>query len=530
MLYQDIVKKVSQYNNSTEKQILEIFKEAGLSSIKKDDKIYKKAGLNPDKLSSSMLQLLSSTAKRTHNNLSNLTLTTANTSQTTFLNSINKAYLEVSTGIKSYSQSILDTIKEISDKGATIQYPSGRNISIESAVRMNILTSVNQNSAKLQEMRAEEMGWDLVEVSAHSGARPEHAEWQGKVYSLKGITKGYKLLSDACGYGSATGLCGINCRHTFFPFYKGSARTYTNKELNKLKNEKVTYNGKEYTVYQATQIQRKLERIVRDNKRQIATLEGILTSNTNDDKLILEAKNKLSVSKIKLNQSNAILNDFLNKTEFKKDFTRTFIGQSNFKYLDIAEPLNKLINEKNQKTTKAINDLIEKYDKNRKLKIDYLCSKPFRYSIDLDKILINPNHNDFEDYNIKESIAHEIFHLIDIQNGISKNSKLNNKIEVLKNILIQKKDELNTLLESNKYKNDIFLSDLFAGITKNEIFGFCAHEINYWNNEQNRLCEIFSNIETIHLTKDKKALRLINSFPEFKIIFKEVVKLYDKFI
>lgn len=178
MLYQDIIEKVAEYNGSNEDDILRIFQEAGIKSIKRDDQIYKAAGLNPKGLSKTMQQLLSATAERTHNNLALLTMTTADTSQTTFINAINKSYLEVSTGTKSYSQSIVDTIKSVSKTGATVQYPSGRNLSIESAVRMNITTSVNQNSAKLQEIRAEELGWDLVEVSAHGGARPEHAEWQ----------------------------------------------------------------------------------------------------------------------------------------------------------------------------------------------------------------------------------------------------------------------------------------------------------------------------------------------------------------
>ena len=180
IMYQDIINLVAKYNEASVSQIQSIFDTAGAQTLKLDDKIYKEAGLTPLPLkqSPSMIQLLSATAEKTYNNLSNLVMTTATSTQTEFYNAMNKAYMEVSTGVKSYSEAILDSIKEIADKGAYIIYPSGQHRSIESAVRMNVLTSVNQTCGKLQELRADEMGWDLMELTAHSGARPEHAEWQ----------------------------------------------------------------------------------------------------------------------------------------------------------------------------------------------------------------------------------------------------------------------------------------------------------------------------------------------------------------
>lgn len=342
LLYENIIQKVAEENNASVSQIQEIFETAGAKSLEYDDTIYRMAGLIPRPLqqSTSMWQLLGATARKTHNNLSNLVMTTANTSQTQFYNAMNKAYMEVSTGIKSYSQSILDTIKDISNQGTYIEYPSGQHRSIESAVRTNILTSVNQTSGKLQEMRAEEMGWDLVEVSAHAGARPEHAEFQGKVYSLKGLTKGYKTLEEGCDYGSVTGLCGVNCRHTFFPYYKGSTRTYTNKELQELKNEKVTYNGQKISKYDASQIQRKMERQIRQDKKDIAVLQGVLTSNNKDGKLLEDTKLQLANAQTKLKQHNSLLNEFTQQTGLRKDDARLFIGNSSL------NNDNKIINNK----------------------------------------------------------------------------------------------------------------------------------------------------------------------------------------
>lgn len=142
---------VAQYNNTSVVQIQEIFENAGAKSIAYDDEIYREAGLSPKPIaqSKSIMQLLEATAKRTNYNLKNLTMTTANTSHTKFLNAINKAYLEVSTGIKSYSKAVIDVITDVSKEGATIEYPSGRKMNIESAVRMNVVTSVNQTLRKI---------------------------------------------------------------------------------------------------------------------------------------------------------------------------------------------------------------------------------------------------------------------------------------------------------------------------------------------------------------------------------------------
>lgn len=325
VLYQDIIKLVAEYNNISYEKVAEIFNQAGVQTLKFDDKIYTEAGLNPlpIKQSPSMVQTLNATIEKVAGNLQNLVMTTANNSQTQFYNAMNKAYMEVSTGVKSYTQSIIDTIKDISSQGAVITYPSGRNMNLESAVRMNIVTSVNQTCGKLQEMRADEMRWDLMELTAHSGARPSHAEWQGKIVSRSG-QKGYLSLDDI-GYGIATGFKGINCRHDWHPYYKDSSRTYTQEQLDAWENEKVKYNGKEYSKYDATQIQRRMERQIRNDKKELVGYQALLK---NDDKNIDidMIQNKFNITSNNLKQKESILNNFLSKTELNRDRSREFVN------------------------------------------------------------------------------------------------------------------------------------------------------------------------------------------------------------
>lgn len=349
LLYEDIISLVGKYNEASASQVQEIFETAGAKSLKYDDKIYKLAGLNPIPLKQSigMLQLLASTARKTSNNLNNLTMTTAASAQTQFINAMNKAYMEVSTGVKSYSQSIVDTIKDISNEGAYIIYPSGRRRSIESAVRMNIVTGVNQTCGKLQEMRADEMGWDLMELTAHGGARPDHAEWQGKIVSRSGKNKKYLSLDDI-GYGEPTGFKGVNCRHDWRPYYEGSSRTYTNKDLKDMANEKVTYNGKKISKYEATQIQRKMERQIRQDKKDMAGLQGILRSNTTDNKLIEDTKTAFARKSLTYKTHQNQLSEFLRQTDLRKDETRLLTPVYNKKISTQVSKVTRIANQYNK--------------------------------------------------------------------------------------------------------------------------------------------------------------------------------------
>ncbi len=164
----------------------------------------------------------------------------------------------------------------------TIDYKSGRWTQIDSAIRRHIITQANQARNRLLMQRMDDWEWDLVFVSAHYGARPDHAEWQGKVYSVSGKSKRYPSLNDKTGYGTVTGLCGANCRHTMTPYIPGYSKL-PNTDFTQ--QEKLTgMTNDQY--YFATQKQRGYERSIRQTKREIYELErqGL---DTTKQKLIL---------------------------------------------------------------------------------------------------------------------------------------------------------------------------------------------------------------------------------------------------
>ena len=150
----------------------------------------------------------------------------------------------------SQEEAIRTAIKDLAKKGVEcIVYPSGHVDHMDVAVRRAAVTGANQTALRLQDTLADEMGCDLVEVTAHAGARTgkgiaNHAAWQGKVYSRSGNSSKYPPLVESTGYGTGAGLGGWNCRHSWFVFFEGiSDPAYTQAELNDMNAKKYTYNG-----------------------------------------------------------------------------------------------------------------------------------------------------------------------------------------------------------------------------------------------------------------------------------------------
>lgn len=308
---------VAKYNGINKEEMIKLFEDVGLNSLELDDFIYRQAGLTTTTIGETYKRIAQRHAEKTAYNLASLTRSTIQTSQLYYIDAINKAYLEVSTGYKSYNECLNEILKDV-PKGTQVQYMSGAKRSIESAVRTNLITATNQMSGELQLERGQELGNNLYEVSAHIDSRPTHADWQGKVYTKD-------ELATKCGYGQIDGLCGINCRHTFYPYIEGSIRTYTQKELEKMKNATVTYKGNEINTYDATQIQRKLERNIRENKKQIASFKGALQSDNLEDKDRRDIETQLKDENKYLRQNNANLREFLEETGLKESGGRLAI-------------------------------------------------------------------------------------------------------------------------------------------------------------------------------------------------------------
>jgi len=283
-LYKDIIKKLSSLTGKSEKQIKTILTQAGVKAMAFDDAIYLRAGFKPLplNLSPAMLNVLRAGLIKTNGVVNNLTKTTAIAAQQAFIHAADLAYMQISTGAMSYEQALRHAVKTAARKGLeVIDYTTGKRDKLDVAMRRAVLTGISQTTGQLQMARSDELGQDLVQVSAHIGARnqgegPEnHESWQGKVYSRSGTSTEYPPFVATTGYGTGAGLGGWNCRHSFYPFFEGiSESAYKATELKSYANKTVIYNGEKISVYEATQIQRGIERKLRFWKRQETALKA----------------------------------------------------------------------------------------------------------------------------------------------------------------------------------------------------------------------------------------------------------------
>lgn len=219
--------------------------------------------------------------------------------KTVYKDLIDKAVYNVSTGVVDYQSAMRDTIRQLSYSGVKVHenkvgYPSGYNRRIDSSVRQSVLTGIRQVNLGIQERVGKEFGADGVEISAHVPCAEDHLYIQGRQYS----NKEYEKLNNDLDRPIGT----LNCTHFVFSIILGvNMPSYTNKELNSMRHEslsKVLYDGKYYTKYEATQVQRRLETSIRQQKdRQI-------TARSSGDKI------EISKSQAKISQLTSKYNDF----------------------------------------------------------------------------------------------------------------------------------------------------------------------------------------------------------------------------
>lgn len=328
-----IIQALAGMTGQTQQEIVDLLTEASEMAVADDVEYYKAADVyKPDEINTEALhKQLNAGLLQTQQAFRNITRTTANTATKQFENALDRAWTQINSGGMDYNTAIHRAIKDLSQNGiGAIAYKSGRVDSLEVAVRRAVVTGVNQTAAKTQEVLADELGVDLVEVTAHGGARPEHAKWQGKVYSRKGrkVIDGvvYEDFEEATRYGHGDGLGGWNCRHNFHPYVHGAPRTWTDEQIKALDKKNIEYNGEKYTEYEASQIQRGIERKIREYKRTVAALEETERNLIAQGKDATDVRNEIHAIQRKTRAANKSYTDFSEQTGLKKQQARTKIA------------------------------------------------------------------------------------------------------------------------------------------------------------------------------------------------------------
>lgn len=297
---------IAKYSGKSQSAVEEIFRDLGAGALTHEETLYQTAfdrGLLPVRPvnpaeSAAISQILDAAVDNADNYLNLVNTTCAECARSAYIDVVNKAYIETTTGIKDYTTSIRQAVNKLAKDGITtvtyyrkdgtaIRYP------VDAAVRRNILTSIGQTTGKMQIARADEWGCNYMEVTSHFGARPSHAEWQGQVYMINGSSAEYKNLYDATGYGTGDGLKGWNCRHDMYPFIPGIS-VRGSFPIDQAENEKE---------YNLTQEQRRLEREVRQLRRECVASDA------------LGDKGAFMKSSQRLKGKEAELKDFIERTD-----------------------------------------------------------------------------------------------------------------------------------------------------------------------------------------------------------------------
>lgn len=274
----EVKRRIASKLKVRERTLKELYTDAVKTAIREDEIIYKAAiaeGILSDNYRDKLTNYTRSKAfssvlqrglKNTNGLMRNLTNSAAAAANRQLSDALDLAFLKCASGAFTPQDAIFDAVRKLGQDGLKcVNYESGRTDQLDVAVRRAVVTGIGKTCCDMQLDLAKEMDSELVEVTAHLGARPSHAEWQGQIYSLKKDHPKYPYFYDATGYGTGDGLGGWNCRHSFFPYFEGlsvaaNAPTFSKEE-----------NLEEYT---NTQKQRAYERSIRKSKRELAALDS----------------------------------------------------------------------------------------------------------------------------------------------------------------------------------------------------------------------------------------------------------------
>ena len=320
----EITVKLARLTGKSEKEIRKLYTAALKEALKNDEKIYR-AAVNEGYLSEdkngvinsyfgsvAFSNALKAGLRNTNGLMRNLCRSAAAQAEGLLSDELDRAFLKVASGAYSADEAVYSAVQALGRSGVkVVNYSSGRTDKVDVAVRRAVITGIGQAAANVQLGLAAEMGCDLVEVTAHLGARPSHALWQGRIFSLSGKDPKYPEFRSSTGYGTGAGLCGWNCRHSFYPYFEGLSKPngvpFTREENDE--------------VYRNTQKQRAYERAIRQSKRELAALDGARSA-TDDEALKQKLDRDFQRKAVTLKRREAKLEEHLRNTGLLPDNSR----------------------------------------------------------------------------------------------------------------------------------------------------------------------------------------------------------------
>ena len=326
--YEDIIKEISKYTNLNVNEINDIFS----NYAKKDQMFYEKfykykdipyVPFDENTALKTQTMALSNIAKNemynfTRNNVLGYTINGQFMNlRDTYNKLLDTALLNVGQGKETFDSAMSRILKDIGGSGLrTIEYASGRSMRLDSAIRMHLKSRLRELHNENQKIYGEEFDADGYEISVHSNPAIDHEEVQGRQFSIEeydklnsGLeAKDYKGKTYTLDHDHKNGyrpISELNCYHYIFSIILGvSEPEYNDKQLKEIidrNNEGFEFEGKHYTNYEGTQLQRNLERAIREQK----DIQILAKASDNID-LISESQMKITYLTRKYHQLSEI--------------------------------------------------------------------------------------------------------------------------------------------------------------------------------------------------------------------------------
>lgn len=333
-----IEQKLRKLTGLTQKELRSLLQDAVLTSWEDDRATLGQLGIelsNPLK-NAAVIRVMDAEYKKSLGELTNLTRTTMKQSQIDLINMLDEADLRVAAGVQSYSAAVCDILDRYAGRGIYVDYPSGARRTLESAVRLCVVTSMNQTAAQVTNQYVVEAQTNHVLFSAHLGARVKqkgqpdlagHDLWQGRVFCIRGSEPGYPNLLESTGYdidpvtGVGTvvnplGAHGYGCRHSHKVWDKRLRNPYVdeNGEM-KIDSEE---NRKRYELQQK---QRAMERSLRAWKRKLIEKQEQI-NNPREDMDVGKLQQEYDRTAYQLTQKNKAYNDFCKQNDLQPQYDR----------------------------------------------------------------------------------------------------------------------------------------------------------------------------------------------------------------
>lgn len=328
--YNKITKKLAEITKMNVKDIKKIFDEVAKNDYQFSKQFYDYRGkqfipYEQNKALKTQVEALANTTAKEYVNLSRTLAFAEQINGKTvytplaraYQRVIDKAILNVVQGKNTFQKEMYSTIKELSSSGLkTIDYGTGKAMRLDSAVRMQMRGALRNLHNETQQIIGKEFDADGVEISVHLNPAPDHAEVQGRQFSTKRPTPNelsefekFQNDQDARSYDGRLfpaefeghdrrAISQYNCYHYTFAIILGVNKPeYSKERLQKIINDNqkgFEYEGKHYTNYEGTQLQRALETEIRKAKDEQITARaaGIPEDISNAQKRITMLTNK----------------------------------------------------------------------------------------------------------------------------------------------------------------------------------------------------------------------------------------------